>query len=142
MNLAWLAHCLGVFFVIEQPLTSALFAWWPMQRTLFRCGCNRVSITLDSFGAPSQKSLVLHGTAPWLEDVRDASKSLRPQNRGNRQRRVQHKTIKLGIRITGNAKTLKQSGQYPPRFGDLIGQLQSNIHTQNKARKRLFSIRD
>ena len=142
MNLAWLAYCLGVFFVIEQPEQSVLFSWWPMQLTLFRCGCNRVSITLDSFGAPSQKSLVLHGTAPWLEDVQDASRSLRPQNRGKRQTLVHRKTIKLGIRITGKVKSLKKSEEYPPRFGDLIGQLQSKIHTQNKVRKRLFSIKD
>ena len=142
MNLAWLAHCLGVFFVIEQPSSSALFSWWPMLRTLFRCGCTRVSISLGSFGAPSQKSLVLHGTTPWLKDVQDASKSFRPQNPGKRQPLVQKKTIKLGIRISGKAHTLKKSGEYPPRFGDLIGQLQSKIHTQKKVRTRLFSIRD
>ena len=38
---------------------------------------------------------------------------------------------KLGIRITGKVKSLKKSEEYPPRFGDLIGQLQSKIHTEN-----------
>ena len=161
--MAWLAYCLGVFFVIEQPSSSALFSWWPMQRMLFRCGCSRIAIMLYSFGAPTQKSLVLQGTAPWLEDVQDASKSFRSQNQGKRQALVEkkttklgirvqgkkqalveNKTTKLGIRINGKPNALKQSGEYPPRFGDLIGQLQSKTGTQNKVKigKRLFSIRD
>ena len=71
---AWLAFCLGLHVVIEQPLTSCLFNYPPMAKIVSKIALRRISVYLDGFGADSSKPLQLYGTVPWLPKLEHISK--------------------------------------------------------------------
>ena len=60
------AHRHGVHYIIENPQSSGLWSWPPMQRRLRRTGAVRVSRPFCFDGTPYQKYTSLCGTVPNL----------------------------------------------------------------------------
>ena len=108
---------LGIYFVIEQPLSSILFSYRPVREALQRAGACRVSFQLLVFGASSSKPLALHGTAPWLYTLEIIAASLvKPTKR-----------VKLSSSgpqgWTGNKLAMGISAEYTADFCKLVARL-------------------
>ena len=159
IDLAWLAFCLGLHVVIEQPLSSILFDYAPMQALIGNTNLQRASVRLGGFGAASQKPLQLWGTVPWLlqlaQDSKQRQKSTKAGGTPMCQRGAKLGTVKInsfGRKIVhGNKSALKESSAYPPEFGRVVGELHRKIIPIDsdacqgdacKGKKRLFSIKD
>ena len=159
IDLAWLAFCLGLHVVIEQPLSSILFDYAPMQAFISKTSMQRVTVQLGGFGAASMKPLQLWGTVPWLPQLAQASKQRQKSaKRGDAKLRqgceklTYVKTDGLGrANVHGNKTALKESSAYPPEFGRIVGELHRKIIPIDsdacqgdacKGKKRLFSITD
>jgi len=168
IDLSWLAFCLGLHVVIEQPLSSILFQYEPMKALLSKTQMQRTVVQLGNFGAASMKTLQLFGTVPWLAELRQENMRRQHAHRhcdnptGARKRASQEShleqkltyetTDRLGrVRVTGKKLALKESSAYPPEFGRVVGELHrktipiSSDACQGhacKGKKRLFSIKD
>ena len=159
IDLAWLAFCLGLHVVIEQPLSSILFNYAPMQALIGNANLQRATVQLGGFGAASQKPLQLWGTVPWLlqlaQDSKQRQKSTKVGGTPMCQRGAKLVSAKInsfGRKIVhGNRSALKESSAYPPEFGRVVGELHRKIIPIDsdacqgdacKGKKRLFSIKD
>ena len=149
IDLAWLAFCLGLHVVIEQPLSSILFNYAPMQALIGNTNLQRATVQLGGFGAASRKPLQLWGTVPWLSQLAHAStqrqKSAKPGEKLSVTR-----TDNLGRQVvTGKKAALKESSAYPPEFGRVVGQLHRKLLESacegdacKGKKRRLFDIKD
>ena len=141
VDLAWLAFCLGLHVVIEQPLTSCLFDYPPMLKVVAKMAMERISVHLDGFGPTSMKPLQLYGTVPWLSKLQHSSR-WRHQFAQPMRTLTTHKTNALGsVCVTGKKKALKESSAYPKQFGRVIGELHGEL-LRPPRRKRIFSLMD
>jgi len=142
-HLARLAFFLGLLVVIEQPLTSTLFDYTPMQRAVWEIGCTRVAVELNGFGASSLKPLQLFGNAPWLGALAGLSKALRRTAPKPTERLTTTRQRSDGSKsVTGRTGAMKDSSAYPDRFGSEVGRLHAKVLQQPEPRGRLFSLMD
>jgi len=151
IDLAWLAFCLGLHVVIEQPLSSILFDYAPMQALIAKTRMQRATVQLGGFGAASMKPLQLWGTVPWLPQLAQASKQ-RQKSAKPGEKLTHTRTDNLGrANVTGKKAALKESSAYPPEFGRVVGELHRKLLTSEgsacegdacKGKKRLFDIKD
>ena len=113
------ATTLGLQFVIEQPLTSVLFDYWPVRRVFARHHEKRISLSLQSFGAQSQKMLELWGTTLWLHDLQQYAQWLRNYIPPAAETLCLKSVSTVNGRpcITGKKQKLKDSSAYPHAFG-------------------------
>ena len=126
-NLAWLAFCLGVYVMIEQPLTSCLFDYGPVFQKMFRIGLQRKAVHLDGFGAESQKPLQLHSNVPWLEELRRSSQ-WRHQFASPNVKLTTRRQNEHGVQVvTGKRAAMKDSSAYPAEFGKVVGRLHAQL---------------
>ena len=142
-SLAWLACCLGLVVVLEQPLTSELFSYPPMQRAIWDIGASRVQVWLDAFGATSQKPLQLWGNAPWLGSLEKLSRALH-RNAQPTERLTTQTTRDDGTKsVTGRTGAMKDSSAYPDPFGVEVGRLHAQLlQPAVGPRRRIFSLMD
>jgi hypothetical protein len=138
-NLAWLAFCLGLYVVIEHPLTSCLFDYGPVFQKTFRMGLQRIAVHLDGFGAESQKPLQLHSNVPWLEELRRSSQwrhqFASPSVTLTTQKENQH-----GVQVvTGRRAAMSDCSAYPAEFGQVVGRFHAQLV---KPRPPLLSLMD
>ena len=141
VDLAWLAFCLGLHVVIEQPLTSCLFDYPPMLKVVAKMAMERISVHLDGFGSTSMKPLQLYGTVPWPSKLQHSSR-WRHQFAQPMRTLTTYKTSALGsVCVTGKKKALKESSAYPKQFGRVIGELHGEL-LRPPRRKRIFSLMD
>lgn len=122
-NLVDLCVFLGVYFVIEQPLSSLLFAYPSIARALAEAGAHRVVVWLGKFGADTPKPLALWGTAPWLTELAYIDSTLPQLAQG-----TLCDTDSSGG-FTGRRDGMAESALYPARFCRLVARLQSE-HTK------------
>ena len=141
VDLAWLAFCLGLHVVIEQPMSSCLFGYLPMAKLVAKMGLERTSVHLDGFGSTSMKPLQLYGTVPWLSKLQHFSKWRHQFARPTQTLATQKKDALGGTSVTGKSKALKESSAYPEPFGRLIGELHGEL-LRPPRRKRIFSLMD
>ena len=141
VDLAWLAFCLGLLVVIEQPLTSCLFDYPPMAKVVAKMALERISVHLDGFGSTSMKPLQLYGTVPWLSKLQHFSKWRHQFAQPTRTLTTQKTNALGGTCVTGKSKALKESSAYPEQFGRLIGELHGEL-LRPPRRKRIFSLMD
>ena len=151
IDLAWLAFCLGLHVVIEQPMSSSLFSYEPMMALVSKTCMQRVAVQLGGFGAASLKPLQLFGTVPWLPQLAQASKQ-RQKSAKPGEKLTYTRIDNLGrASVTGKKAALKESSAYPPEFGRVVGELHRKLLTSEggacegdacKGKKRLFNIKD
>lgn len=119
------AHALQLQYVIEQPISSLLFAFdfrvkstESLYHALLNTGASDVTVTMMAFNGSSQKLLRLRGTAPLLETMRQVSVIARPQVPIKHQTLAVKTISKDGrIQITGKGKELRESSAYTQEFG-------------------------
>jgi hypothetical protein len=149
IDLAWLAFCLGLHVVIEQPLSSILFDYAPMRALIHKTGMQRATVQLGGFGAASRKPLQLWGTVPWLSQLAQASTQRQKSAKPGEKLSVTT-TDNLGRQnVTGKKAALKESSAYPPEFGRVVGELHRKLLESacegdacKGKKRRLFDIKD
>ena len=141
IDLARLAFFLGLYVVIEQPMTSTLFGFQPMAAAVFEMGLSRVGVWLDGFGAASQKPLQLFGNAPWLPNLHSLSARLH-KTAALPQQKLATTTVKENgkISVTGNRLAMEESSAYPKRFGFHVGRLHAELLLGPPAPAPVFSL--
>ncbi len=113
----------GIFFVLENPAGSLLFAYKPIATALERCRARTVHVRLGSFGADTPKPLCLVGTAPWLEQLRDegiARGGCHSCPSASKRRKL---TTVQGDKVTGIHEALQASAIYLVAFCRTVARL-------------------
>ena len=114
-NVVWTCAALGLFYVLEQPLSSVLVHHPHVSAALRDTKAVRVSFPLHKFGANTQKYLQLWGTAPWLPELRRVAGIVRGP--------VAHAVLcTIGDRgqVTGKKDDMVASAAYPTTFCDVV----------------------
>lgn len=109
---------LGIFYVLEQPISSTFHLYKAVREALHITGAHAISIPLYKFGAPTTKFLHLFGTAPWLGRLKCIAGNIaapRPQN-------TLYTTDTHG-RTTGKKEELLDSAAYPHAFCQVVAML-------------------
>ncbi|CAK9025813.1 Putative rhamnose biosynthetic enzyme 1 [Durusdinium trenchii] len=126
LYILWYAWQRGVFFIWEQPLSSVMFAWKPVQMFLASCNARRVSFPMGSFGAKTMKFTTIWGTLPSLHSLKRPIniKQLREALARTSVSLVKKSIDKSGKRrIAGDKKKLADSAVYPRDFGMAVAAL-------------------
>ena len=116
--LADLAHCLGIFFVVEQPLSSILFHYRPLAQVLAKAEALTIPFRMQNFRGDSVKPLRLKGTGMWLKTFLEVNAC--------RQKSAQVKSLKSLVvkdaagNFTGIAKELTLSSGYTQSMGTAL----------------------
>ena len=139
---------LGVFFVLEQPLSSVMPHFAAVRAALAEVGAKRVSIPLWKFGAQSEKFLQLWGTAPWLQQLTEIARRIGETAHCGAQPGGAHYSTQPGMvhvpkppetlvrrggegQVTGRPEVLSRSASYPACFCDVVAFLhKSYLHRQ------------
>ena len=122
--LAKTAYACKVYFVFEQPQSSLLYTYPPMQATLRYCEALTCHMWMGAFKGETAKPLVLKGTAPWLRSVFPAVCRALWAARPSKKLATLAKsgTDAVGnLRFTGDSKALRASSAYTSAFGEAIG---------------------
>jgi hypothetical protein len=124
---------LGIYYVLEQPLSSIMFKYLPVATALADTGAARVHLNLGDFGAETAKPLCLMGAAPWLPDLRAEgrrrSATVLPMLQGT-----------LAVRshegqVTGRTAALTESAAYPEPFCEEVARLHRQLVNQEQRQK-------
>ena len=112
----------GIYIALEQPATRLLLKHPMVHDALAAARAPKVTIGTRSFNGTSQKPLALCGTAPWLEDLQEASRE------GNRDRDLQVPLCdRTETAVKGKTHELKASEEYTADFTDSWLQVIWNI---------------
>ena len=128
------ASVLGVYFVIEQPLSSLIFvrdfrtAALTVAEAAVRTSAKRYAVFMLSFAGSSAKGLQLVGTAPWLPVLQEVSKQRWP-GRNKATERLSTKHIKRdgSEGFTGSQQALTRSSAYTRLFGQAVALCCQNL---------------
>ncbi|CAL1174247.1 unnamed protein product [Cladocopium goreaui] len=112
MYLMELCYRKGIFYVVEQPISSLLFQYGPMRKMLRRHGACRVTTWLGAFNAQTLKPVVLWGTCPFLEKlIAQPSKLKRMQIR-----RIKSflglETVRVYVDSSGRKRCVRDPGSF------------------------------
>lgn len=148
LYLIYYAHQRGVYFVIEQPMTSVLFVWKPVQMLLEWCRARRVAFPMGAFGSPTMKMTALWGTLPNLSSLHRALTWAQLKQALQRREKKDGKTVlvkktksKSGqTKVAGIKSALTKSGIYPYQFGCAIAALIPN--RERRAPRDFFPVGD
>ncbi len=113
--LQW-AHSRGVYWVVEQPATSRMWKWGPMEALLAECFAVRVHTYMGCFGHRQQKPTVLWGTLPTLAELGRARRDVPESARGTDDPAVVGYKRDASGRVCGN-RFLHESATYTAGFG-------------------------
>ena len=108
-----------VRYVIEQPMSSLLFHYWPVTEVLRDTRANRVTLELGRAGSPTPKPITLVGTVRWLRTVAVQVRR-RPMVTSGRTLT----TVRPGS-VDGNRDALAASAAYPRVFCCMVARLQA-----------------
>jgi hypothetical protein len=125
---------LGVHYVMEQPLTSVLPEFPPVEKALMATKAACIKFPLCKFGASSQKPMQFWGTAPWLQQLRAIAERIYVCPSGSKPEDfpagpnivfAAAPTQTLSFRgpegqVTGQKQVMTRSAAYPPCFCDTI----------------------
>lgn len=128
LYILWYACQRGIYIVIEQPMTSVLFAWAPMRKFLMSIRARRVTFPMGAYGASTLKMTTLWGNLPDLTGLwRPLNRKLLMEAlaRRNGINGLVRKTVdKNGKkRVTGIKSKLASSATYPRGFGVAIARM-------------------
>ena len=160
--LARTAYSCSVYFVFEQPQSSLLYTYPPMQEMLRYCQAVSCHLWMGAFGGESAKPLMLKGTAPWLQSTFPAvCHALWHGRAKSSNSKLQLANMKINAsgkrQFNGNPKALKASSAYTMSFGEAVGMAQkghdasyiiSHVRKINSEgepvakKRRIFGIRD
>ncbi len=136
--LIYLAHFLGLTWIVEQPRSSILHCSARFVEILARLPCHRAVAALGAFKAETLKPLWLLSNASW------------PQELENHRVPWHHKflvrasvvKVKSGRKtVTGVAKNLKNSQTYTRRFGRAVAALHwkhLQLHSEDGSGRNLL----
>lgn len=113
--LQW-AHSRGVYWVLEQPATSRMWEFAPVEALLQDCGAVRVFTHMGSFGHRQPKPTVLWGTLPSLPALARARSDVPWAVRGQTDPEVVGYKRDCRGRVAGN-QFLHASATYTADFG-------------------------
>lgn len=130
-------HKKGLHYCIENPMSSLLWTYRPMEAMLKRHGCRAISVPLGAYGALSEKRVTLYTTAPYLLGL---GKPIDPCQRERLARLkstlnlklVRHYRDKRGQKKIKGGPHLTQSGMYPINLGLKVGSLLSTYVQEHK----------
>lgn len=124
-------HERGIYFIIEQPLSSVLFHYAPIAEAIAIAGGRSVSVRLGDFGAETTKPLRLVGTAPWLDGLPAVGEKLRSTSG-----RVPMQTlaVRQNHAVTGKRDVLQESSAYPTCFAVHVARLHQEFLQLRKLR--------
>mmetsp|Transcript_155014 Transcript_155014/g.269612 ORF Transcript_155014/g.269612 Transcript_155014/m.269612 type:complete len:298 (-) Transcript_155014:52-945(-) len=123
---------LGIYFVVEQPVSSLLFEWPPIATALLHGHARRISFSLAKFGAASLKPLQLYSNVPWLYTLEAiAGATSIPSSL------VSLASSSAGGSWTGNKSAMAESATYPPTFCTVIAKLQHSLKQEEASSERL-----
>ena len=116
--LLFVLDALNVFWVLEQPVGSALQRHPRMQQLIATRKVFKYVTHMWKFGSASSKPTMLLSSRPWIEvlevyrtvDVKPAPKLTLMNYHRCRSR----------VKWTGNKRALKMSQEYPNAFGDAV----------------------
>ena len=126
--IALTANALQLQYVIEQPVSSLLFAMDFRQpqtagslfHSLLITKAIDASVSMLSFAGPTRKTLKLKGTSPWLRTLGKVSELASPKQSDVRQALASTTMSKRGrVQVTGNKQkhSLRGSVAYTTEFG-------------------------
>ena len=123
--LARTAYACRVYFIFEQPQSSLLYKYRPVQETLSHCGAVTCHVWMGAFDGETPKPLVLKSTAPWLGSVFQIVCSELHKAMPRKARTVHLCKSQLTAngtkRFTGVKNALRSSAAYTAAFGEAIG---------------------
>lgn len=110
----------GVYWIVEQPMTSRMWSWPPMAALLSACNAVRARTHMGAFGHRQAKPTVLMGTLPTLGLLEKplGAVPLEVRRRAGEPSVVGYKRAADG-RVSGN-RFLHQSAAYTEQFGDAV----------------------
>jgi len=120
-------YALGVQYVIENPRSSVLFTYPPIEAMLRATDARSVAVDLGRAGATSPKPLVLWGTACWLDRL---AGTIRRRPALSQPRRLTEAT---GRFVNGKKTDLEHSAAYPRVFGTIVAR--AHAHSINHTLK-------
>ena len=111
-----IAQAAKVAFILEQPASSVLWQYPAYQEFCGRHSVATVALDMGAFGAETPKPMVLHGTAPYLQEM---GRRLTPAERRelDRSTTAVHTTDGYGRMRSQGTKSLKGTQAYPLAFG-------------------------
>ncbi len=112
----------GVFWVIEQPVSTIMFEYAPFKRFLQRHAplIKTARLHMGAFGLLAEKQTVLLGTAPHVEQLTRAMSTTDKHDlreRADAVRTVHTKFDVVGRRRVQGTRDLKSTQAYPLQFG-------------------------
>ena len=116
---------LGIYFVVENPMSSYLFSYKALSCAFLELQAHRVTVALGKIGHNTLKPLVLMGTAPWLNPLADAVSAGSTDGLSNLSFRVHNGW-------TGKSGQMDDSRVYPKEFCIFVAKLHQK-HLQNVA---------
>lgn len=118
-----------VHYVIENPVSSLVWSYRPMEEMLKRHNAFSVSVPLGAYGGPLEKRVTLYTTCPWIQEL---GTTLDPTRRERLARIKSHFNIEIvkkhRDKVTGKVKVaggrhLASTAAYPIGLGLKVGSL-------------------
>ena len=122
--LIWLASCIGVFVIVEQPKSSILWEYPDLERLFSELTIFSAAVEMGAFGSLARKPLILKGAAPWLSQIsRKCGRKDRRRIAACSERCALARRFidKKGISRTRGNHNLTKSAAYPVAFGKHVG---------------------
>jgi hypothetical protein len=121
-NVIWTCAALGIFYVLEQPLSSILVHHPQVKAALQGTQARCIRIPLYKFGAATRKPLQLWGTAPWLTELRRIADSIHVPVPGTALCTVGNQG-----QVTGKKQDMTASAAYPVCFCKVVAFLHKSF---------------
>ena len=113
------AHAVGAYWVVEQPMSSLMWEYPSMRAALDQCGAVRVQLDMGAYGAPSRKPTTLWGTGPYLAQLQRTCSSAELEALAAHGIQTTRASVAPdGTRRCSGTSELKGTQEYPPGFGD------------------------
>ena len=113
------AHAVGAYWVVEQPMSSLMWEYPSMRAALDQCRAVRVQLDMGAYGAPSRKPTTLWGTGPYLAQLQRTCSSAELEALAAHGIQTTRASVAPdGTRRCSGTSELKGTQEYPPGFGD------------------------
>lgn len=112
-----------VHFVLENPRSTLLWRYRPLEEALERHGAFHVSVPLGAFGAPTQKRVTLYTTCDWIAalgtpiDQEKRRRLLRIKSRLDLQVVKKYQCKRTGKQKVAGGRDLYATSVYPVQLG-------------------------
>ncbi|CAL1163573.1 unnamed protein product, partial [Cladocopium goreaui] len=119
----------GIHYAIEQPNSTLLWHYAPLEAMLRRHKARAISIPLGAFGSLSEKRVAIYTTAPYLDQLGCSLDPVRRERlaplRSSLDLEIVRKFVcsKSGEVKVAGGKDLSKTSEYPVGLGLKVGEL-------------------